>query len=370
MKILHVIDSAGIYGAEIMLLNLMEEHKIMSHVPILLSIEEPDAASGNAFSERATSRGLSVIKINVGRGFSKGSGRRIWNIAEEHEVDLVHSHGYKGNILLGSVPRSVRKVPLISTIHGWTATRVFTRIWYYKLLDRMFLRRTDAVVNVNSTGPCIGKVETFVVENGIPELNFDNETSGDDEISVFCRGEFIVGSIARLSEEKGLIYLINAISELHGRGVRLKAVIIGDGPQKKELENYIRRKNLAPSVMLAGYRDKAYKYLPMLNVFVLPSLTEGLPITILEALQAAVPTVASRVGGVSRVLGGGKFGVLTDPGDHRSIADAIEYLHSNPEQAAEMGRKAKEAVLANYSIDRMAREYIKVYEAVLAKWKQ
>src|SRR3990170_3691575 len=141
MKIMHVIDSAGIYGAEIVLLNLMEAHNKMGFAALLLSIEPDDHSSGNSLSGEASRRGLNVIKYKSGRGYSWATAARIMRDAEEQGVSLIHSHGYKGNILLGSIPRYMRKMPVISTIHGWTSVRICTKIWFYTLLDKFFLRR-------------------------------------------------------------------------------------------------------------------------------------------------------------------------------------------------------------------------------------
>lgn len=369
MKILHVIDSAGLYGAEVMLLCLMEEHQKMAVEPFLLSMEESDnAASSDSLAEEALSRGLKAVKFKPDRGYSFKTAENIWRFAEEMGADIIHSHGYKGNILLGSLSKCSRKRPVVSTKHGWTSTRMFTKIWFYTLLDKFFLKRMDAVVNVNDISPSIGNDREFVIENGIPELTFESITNDEPVIS-FCREGFIIGTVSRLSEEKGLTYLVEAMSLLVKKGVDAKAIIIGEGPQRAVLEEAIRCSNLSDRFLLAGYKNKAYNYLPLFDLFVLPSLTEGLPITILEAMQAGKPIIASRVGGIPRVLDNGRLGMLIESGSPESIVDAISSLYHDSKRRISLGKDAREAVLTRYSSKRMAEEYIKVYEEVLNKWK-
>ena len=374
MKVMHVIDSDGVYGAEVMLLNLMKEHAKMGLDPVLFSIESSDKPGGTSLSEEAQIKGLTTIRQKSAGGFSLKMGLDIMRIAGEHGISLIHSHGYKGDILLGIFPRFMRKIPLISTVHGFTAVRRFTKIWFYFLLDKFFLRRMDAVVNVNSTTKIsTGRAERFTIENGIPPLKFIdlNCIAGADcAISRFCKEGFIVGTISRLSPEKGVGYLIEAVGSLVARGVNVKAVIIGEGSQKEHFQKLILRSDLSERVLLAGYRNEAFNYLPFFDVFVLPSLTEGFPIAILESMQAGVPIVATNVGGVPDLLGKGIYGAIVEPGRSEALAEAIWRVSSEPDSARKMAGGAKRIALSEYTSRRMAEKYLKVYETVLTKWNQ
>jgi glycosyltransferase involved in cell wall biosynthesis len=373
MKVMHLIDSAGIYGAEVMLLNLMEEHQAMGLVPLLLSIEPADHSCEARLSDEATQRGLDVVKYRSGRGYSWASAVDIMRIAEKQEVSIIHSHGYKGNILIGSIPRFMRKMPVMSTVHGWTSVRKFTKIGLYVLLDRFFLRRMDAIVNVSpATKMRIGKGETFVVENGIPPLKFvdpDSKAEADSFLFEFCREGFILGTISRLSAEKGINYLIEAVKILSSKGVDVKAIVIGEGPQKQHLQKRILDLGLSNRIFLAGYRNNAFHYLPLFDLFVLPSLTEGLPITILEAMQAEVPIIATRVGGIPGLLENGSCGIMVAPGDSEALAKAVTLLSSDTALAQGMAKQAREEALSKYSSRRMAEKYLKIYETVRMRWE-
>lgn len=266
---------------------------------------------------------------------------------------------------------------MVRTQHGRTSTQKLSWIWMYEALDSLIMRGMDAVIQVSDPGirrghdEHSGRGRTFVIENGIPELQFDPASvfSSDPAVREFCKDGFIIGTIARLSEEKGLIHLIAALRILCRHHAGVKAVILGDGPQRRFLQTMVDDAGLSGRILFAGYRNYAYHYLPHFDVFVLPSLTEGLPITILEAMQAEVPIVATRVGGIPAVLENGRTGVLVEPGDPSALAEAITGVLSDPRGAQAMGKNARAVAVTNYSSRRMAESYQRVYETVLANWR-
>lgn len=374
MKILHVIDSTGVYGAEVMLLNLMMEQQRMGHVPVLVSLEvDGDSVMAEGgLSDEARKRRVNVIRYPSGRGYSWSVAKGLFNLANTQEVAILHSHGYKGNILLGSVPRRLRSVPIVSTIHGWTAVSRLSRVWWYVMLDKFFLRRMDATVSV-SPAACVRSrmAQSFVVPNGMELLKFPDRrvlADSEPEIMRFCNDAFVIGVISRLSDEKGLEYLITAVEELVRSGCNLKAVIIGDGPQRESLQRRLDSRGLTDRILLAGYKSQAHRYLPLFDTFVLPSLTEGLPMTLLEAMQAGVPIVASRVGGIPGLLKEGALGLLVEPGDAKGIMTAIDQLYADRMRGTGMAAAARKEAVSNYSSWRMAERYINIYTTVIQKW--
>jgi len=376
MKILHIIDSAGLYGAEIMLLTLMDEQRKMNLTPVLLSTNEFEI-SKSAIEAESAKRGFQTVKIPTKQGYSLTGALNIARFAHENGASLFHSHGYKINILLGSLPKFIRKKPVVTTLHGWISVKRFSRMWLYEAVDNLALHRLDAVVRVTSSRrdgediPSNDKINTYTVNNGIPELAFDSAyiKQSDSVVSDFCKDGFIIGTICRLSAEKGLDYLVDAVRLLFSHKENYKAIIIGEGPQKDALQTKINRSGLADRILLTGYRNQAFRYLPLFSVFVLPSLTEGLPITVLEAMQAKVPIVATQVGGIPAVLGHGKFGSIVRPGNAAALAEAISFVLSNRIQIDAMCNDARNVALEKYSSRRMAENYLKIYETVLRKWR-
>lgn len=371
MRVFHVIDSAGIYGAEVVLLNLLQEQVAIGLKPVLCSIGDP-GEDEKPLEAEARSRGIPVRKVRIPRGFKPKSSLALLREARFSRADIIHLHGYKDTILLGLPPRLLRKIPAIRTLHGWQATSKLSRFWLYEALDRYCLDRLDGIVAVNAI--LREKVQSFVkrpsvvtIENGIPPLRFDRERilNENSALARFCEDAQIIGGIGRFSKEKGFAILVRAFALLlaERKGVRL--ILIGEGSEQEEITRFLRDKGLGEHVHLAGYKHDAAKYLPIFDIFVIPSLTEGLPIVLLEAMQAGVPVVATRVGGVPDVLGNGKLGMLLEPGSADLLAHAISDVIDHMDDASARAKKAREKVLDCYSSRRMAEEYLGFYESVI-----
>lgn len=377
MKILHIIDSGGLYGAEVMLLNLAGEQMKMGIDPTICSIGERNIIEKPLETE-ALKRGVKIRKFRISPGPNIVGALKILRFAHNEKFDFIHSHGYKGNILLGFIPKRFRKIPLITTLHGWTSTKALSKMKLYEWLDAKSLKHIDAVVAVNrvmlmhSMFKNNGHTNLFVVNNGIPALNFttgkmapQKNCSLNRDIIEFCQNGFIIGSIGRLSKEKGFNNLIESVYELNKTGVKAKLIIIGEGYERDNLERLTMKLGMKDNVLMPGYENKAWQYLPLFDVFVLPSLTEGFPITILEAMQSGVPIVATRVGGVPEILDEGAAGVLVKPGDVKVLTQEILSLLKNPAYSKNLAKKAKEIAFTRYSDKNMALEYQKIYMSLV-----
>jgi glycosyltransferase involved in cell wall biosynthesis len=381
LKILHIIDSGGLYGAEVMLLNLVAEQVKLGLEPVIASIGET-GINEKPLEAEANRRNLAVRKFRMRPGPNLAGAIKVLNYARSGGFDLLHSHGYKGNILFGLTPRFFRKIPMVSTLHGYTNVGGFSRMRLYEWLDSLSLRFIDAVVLVNqamrnhSRLKKLSGINFKVVNNGIPISSETPESPSpglaiqpidhlNKKIIDFCSNGFTIGSIGRLSAEKNYSGLIEAIHIVHRRGNRIKLLIIGEGPERIALEKQVAELGLEDHVMLPGYRKNARDYLSLFKVFVLSSLTEGLPITLLEAMSVGVPVVATRVGGIPEVLGYGRAGVLIPENSSEDIATAIISLFGNPEKRAELGRQGQSIVGDRYNSRRMAEQYLEIYKKLI-----
>jgi len=367
MKIFHVIDSAGLYGAEIMLLNLAEEQRKLGHDPVIASIGEKGEYVKPLEAE-ARLRGTEVVTFRMHNGPNFLGAWRILHYAHTQGFHVLHTHGYKGDILLGFIPRAIRRIPLISTIHGWTNTERISKMRIYEYIDALSLKYMDAVCVVNQTMCNHAHLERLqgrmhYIPNGIPPLQ-STTLLPEDEITEFCQEGFTVVSIGRLSREKGYDYLIKAFALFLKSAVDARLLIIGDGPERNKLEGMVHDLGLTGKVLLPGYRREAWRYLFHCQVYVVSSLSEGLPITLLEAMQAEIPIVTTAVGGIPQVLKDRYSGHLVSPSDPLELSLAIhEILHDNL-HAQDMASKAKVIVNAEYSSAAMAHNYLNLYRRV------
>lgn len=371
MRVLHIIDSGGLYGAEMMLLNLVSEQVEQGMEPIIASIGNPHQDE-KPLEREAARRGLRIEPFRMRPGPNLFGALRILRFAREQGIDLIHAHGYKANILFGLLLKGARRLPMVSTVHGWTSTGGVSRMRFYEWLDAKSLQQVDRVVLVNSAMTDHARLQKTrrsfqVVNNGLAGRPENGQCALDDDVAAFFRKGFTLCAIGRLSTEKGFDLLLDAMNEATADWPELQLVIIGEGRQRLALEHQVQDLGLQEQVLLPGYLPNASGYLPLCQAFVLSSLTEGLPIVILEAMQAGVSIIATRVGGVPEVLAEGAAGRLVEAGSRPELVNAIRQLREVDSDRRRQIATATRRVREHYSSDAMARQYLSVYCDLLAE---
>jgi glycosyltransferase involved in cell wall biosynthesis len=303
----------------------------------------------------------------------------IRKFLERHEINLVHSHGYKSNLyaLAASLGKSQRRV---ATCHNWLGeTR---KMRFYARLDKFFLNRFDAVIAVSDSvkqemlnhNLSAGKVS--IICNGIDTNRFNNPNKVHSVRREFGIDESckVIGTVGRLAEEKGHVYLLHAAKQVLHKYPEVIFLIVGDGPLKGFLERecsqlaetgYLRTGCPKGPVVFAGIRNDIPDIYMLMDIFVLPSLVEGLPMALLEAMASQRPVVATKVGGIPKVVEHGHCGLLIQPGDVNSLAKAILDLLANPEKGHWLAKHARQKVEQQFSSRVMAERYVEVYQDVL-----
>lgn len=377
MRIVHLIHSEGIYGAESIVLYLAREQQRRGHEALLGSIRDPGTAQ-TPFEALAASRGLPVVPLRVAPRPTPGVVRALLRTVHALAPDIMHSHGYKPNILLGPLPRR-RRGPMLTTLHGWTNVRRLSRMWVYEQLDRMVLRRVDAVVVVARhmlrlravRGVPVSRLH--VIENGIPplttrlhELNARDAAPLPKVLVEFTARRPTLVAIGRLSPEKGLVLLLEAFARARAQtGANYQLLIVGAGPQRELLVSRIAALGLSEAIILGGYVDGADRLLERAAGFVMTSLTEGMPVVLLEAMQWRVPILATSVGAVPDLLEGGQCGRLVAPNNLPALAAGLQLMMS--QRTADVDQSvsaAYAAVTRRYTSERMADEYLTAYGAI------
>lgn len=398
MRVLHLIDSGGLYGAEVMLLNLVAEQVKMGLDPVIGSI------GGKGIPEKpleaeALRRGLKVQQFRFRNGPNLLGTYEILRFCRKKNVDLLHSHGYKPNILLGFMPAMLRGVSIVTTLHGWTSTKGDKILKIYEWLDSKSLRFIDAVVAVSQSMLSHPRLQNrslsnvHVIHNGIPvndgasgcypsfERNPaipkvdlepqrpDGPTTPrrrdpvlDQSIIDFCAKRFTIGSIGRLSPEKGYSYLIQAVQLLVSEGLDINLLIIGEGKERRLLEDLVTALGLKERIFLPGYRSEAWRYLRYIEILAMASLTEGLPISLLEAMNAGVPIVATNTGGIPEVLENAMTGLLVKMSDPKELALGLKRIYEDRSLRSRLASDAYETVCARFTTHHMALKYLEIYE--------
>jgi glycosyltransferase involved in cell wall biosynthesis len=286
---------------------------------------------------------------------------------ERVRADVLLCHGYKAD-LLGRVAARRQKVPVVAVSRGWTGESLKVRL--YERLDRFHLRWMDRVVcvseaqaaKVRRAGARAGRVR--VIHNAVdPERFADPDPRYRAKLLRYFRPRrtLVVGAAGRLSPEKGFDVLIRAAEQVAHEDASVGFILFGEGPCRAQLVQQINAAGLKASFVLSGFRADLDRFVPHLDLLVLPSHTEGLPNVVLEACAAAVPVVATAVGGTPEVIEDGVSGYLIGPGDAKALAGRVRDLLASEDLRREMGFQGRQRVLEDFSFPAQAQQYRELF---------
>lgn len=296
---------------------------------------------------------------------------RVHSFLRTGAFDIVHTHGYLADIL-GIAAAKTLGIPAIATSHGFIPSTLKFKIYIW--FDCLSLRHADRIIAVSEG------VKQTLMANGIPESrvaliqNAVNQmhSNGSGELLRakkraelgISSSEFVVGYVGRLSEEKGVRYLIHAGALASRSGIPVRLIIIGDGPQRPELEEFASR-TCSGDVLFTGFQSNIESWFPTMDAFVLPSLTEGTPISLLEAMASGVPVLSTAVGGVPQVIESGKNGILVNPAAAAEISSGLQSLYHDAALRNRMIQAAKDTICKKYDVHHWARRIEAQYLDIL-----
>ncbi len=373
MKILHVIDSGGVWGAEKMLFELVFQQIDSGHEPLVLSIGKTKEPIKSI--ERAMEKiGIPYKSIRIWTVPSLADMRRMKNVIQDYMPDVIHSHGYKGNVIMGFFLKPFLAMPVICTLHGWVTMKYeFSKLKLYEVLDSLAIRKLDAVVTVSEKmlvkAPLQHIAKTapdklHVIQNGISNSGSQENATFLNDLKAFSKGRKVIASVGRLSVEKGFDDLIQAFSMLAKQRSDLVLVIVGDGECRSELESLIHSLSLSENVWITGYVEDIGCSMSLFDIYVCSSLTEGLPITILEAMRAEIPVISTAISNIPELLQMGKGGMLVEPGSPERLSAGIAKMLSDLAAVQSLTACSKVFFEKSYSSQIMERNYRSLYESV------
>ena len=314
---------------------------------------------------------LSGIKQLNGFRFSILS--KLVGILKEHNVDIIHCHGHKATVYGSMAAKFARTPVVISHVHGLGRSRNLRR----KVSHFLLFRKINRIICVaNSVREDVLKNNWSMPEEKISVLenSVDYERFADVEISKADAKQmlglpsdaFVFGTIGRLAPTKGLPYLIEAFPEVKKQKPSAHLVLLGEGRCKAELEKQVSDMSCRDSIHFLGHRDNIEHLLRGIDVFVLSSVAEGMPLVILEAMAAGVPCIVTRVGGIPDIITNNETGFLVPPKDEKALAEAMISIAEKPkQQIIEIVNAARELVRTSYSCEEFSRRLEHLYETEL-----
>jgi glycosyltransferase involved in cell wall biosynthesis len=372
MRILYAITFLH-FGAGRSLVELACGAQKRGHEPHIVATRKIDQfESQQNLVEEAQASGIPVLLLPdlFTRDLScvGASAEQITEIFRTSVFDLIHSHaaipGFAAN--LASRQAYGRWVPHVSTVQGWGKEKP----GWMKLQDVTFLNTVKAVHAVSRD------VARFLIAEGVNEasiqiIHFGCDFQRIDSMSaaptkpLWEKRKFCLGAVADLSERKGMRYLVEAVAMLPTEiAGDIELIVIGDGPQRDKLMQMAAHMNVTAQFHWMGYQNNPYSFMSQFDLFVLPSITEGLPVSLVEAMYLKVPVLATDVQGSGEIGGEGRA-MLVPAQDSQSLAAAIQHIYLDRNTAKQRAVAAHAWVVENFDRDACFDRMLNLYRNVV-----
>ena len=319
------------------------------------------------------------IPVRVFPESRSGSGKIFLELVREFKksnIQIIHTHKYKDTILAAPAARLAGVSHVVRTVHGlrepFEGLPAFNMSLYEAIERTVHRYCVDSIIGVSSQienqYKAKGQVSSVTcIRNGIDlegksvridrwrtrkDLGIDSET---------C----LIGTVGRLTPVKGIRYLLEAATILLRQGAKVKILVVGEGGIRQDLIAQTHSLRIADNVVFLGHREDTDVLLQAMDIFALPSLSEGIPMALLEAMAASRPIVASRVGGIPEIIEDGVDGYLVEPMDVNNLAERCRQLIESPDVARKMGEQGRKRVERDFSATAMADRVASVYKELL-----
>jgi glycosyltransferase involved in cell wall biosynthesis len=297
---------------------------------------------------------------------------QLWKMLRGRDFDVVHTHGLFFHVsLAGAAVARLRGKPLVTTAHVGSLAEIggvasHLSAVYEQSVGRFILASSRRVICVSNAvaqhvatlGASSERVN--VIPNGVDLTHY---SPGDETGEMRAPRIVFVG---RLIGNKGPQHLVEALPAIAKQVPHVECWIVGDGPMRSQLQARVQEMRLEANVTFLGERDDVADLLRQCDLFVRPSLSEGMPLAVLEAMASGLPVVVTPVGGTPEVIQDGENGYLVEPGDGAALAAKVNELLTRPEQRSAMAAEARRTA-ATYSWDAVAKQTIDVYASALGK---
>lgn len=367
MKVLHIISSGGMYGAEAVILNLSRTLNECGHRSAL-GVFSNSSNPNLQLHENATREGIESHLIPCKGQIDWSVAAGIRELVAGMGADVVHAHGYKADVYVYFALRGTR-TPMVSTCHNWLKDGLLVSV--YGGVDRFVLRQYARIVAVSDevkqrllrAGVAEEKIRQ--IRNGIDLRPFADAISSDS-LGGVREGGLRVGWVGRLSREKGADVFLRAAAYVLAEVPGARFVVVGEGPDRDKLELLVDELGIREAVSMVGRRDDMPSVYAALDLMVSSSRQEGLPMAILEGMASRLPLVATAVGDVPTVVMDGRTGVLVPAEDVDALATGILGLLRDAARREQLGTAARRLIEEEYSAERMTADYLRVYEEAIA----
>jgi glycosyltransferase involved in cell wall biosynthesis len=368
IKVLECIRQGQIGGGESHLLSLVENLNRSLFDPVVLSFTD------GPMVERLKNIGVEAHVIHTVKPFDISKWKLVKDFIRQQQVDIIHAHGTRANSNVLWAARSLN-IPVVYTIHGWSfhpdqnpLVRT-ARIWGEKYLTSRSTKNISVSYSNQQSGKkYISSFDSIIVNNGIDLKKFDlNKKTNDIRAELkIPADEILVLFIARFTSHKQPLSLIRAFAKSLSSNPKMHLLMVGDGDEKAEAVKLVEALNLKNKITLHSFRQDVPDVLAAADIFILPSLWEGLPIGLLEAMSMGKAVIASNVDGTSEIVQNNQNGILIETdGLIENLSAALNVLSTDRNKIKTYGEKAVATVTNNFNASTMTRQIEKIYTELI-----
>ncbi len=365
-------------GAETLAYRLATDPDLASKYEfVFFCLDAQDVVHAGSMAQELIDKGYKVECLNRQPGLDRDCVKRLANLFEQYKIDIVHAHQCTP-YFYSSLARWRKKNPkILLTEHGRFYPDVVS--WKRRLANRFLYRRDDILTAVGQrVKEALQKKEGYpgkriqVIYNGIDPDVYDNlrsENENDARESVrrefnIPNDAFTIIQVARLDPIKDIRTSLRTYEALKQTVPNVRLLLVGDGPERNAIERAIRQHNLQDGVIFAGARSDVSRLLKGADAFLLTSLSEGIPVTFLEAMAARLPIVTTDAGGCKEVVVNGQTGFVAPVGNPTSLAKALHLLATEPKLAARLGEAGRARLLEMFTQRQMHEAYCQLYDSL------
>lgn len=364
-RVMLVTTDSKICGTESMILSLLKYLNRELYSPYLVTLTGQGDLIEAARNLGVDGQNLALSRRQLLTGFF-----RFRKILKDFQPHVIHSFLFHSNLFARAARFFNREISVISGIRTVYTVKDYGRFygWMERLthpLDVFYVANSQHGLQSVIQGIGLGKEKLVLIHNGL-ELAETSESIDDIRGDVhfefdFDERDYVIGIVAQLRKPKRHDLLIHAIARLKDR-YPLRLLIVGQGEMESDLRALAIRLGVEKQIVFTGYRSDVNRLLWGMDIFALPSEVEGQPVSVLEAMNAGLPVVAARAGGIPEVVAAGETGLLCEPGSLDDLCQALSRLLESGDLRARMGKASQTRVQKLFSAERMARRFEGLYE--------
>lgn len=372
LNVLHLIAPTHFGGAEKVVLNLADSID-RSRFGIIVGSFINAHFPKNEFVMRLKEKRIPNRTFWLRRTIDIDNIPRLLEFINTRGVDIIHTHGYRSDIV-GLLAAWISSRPIVATIHGFVP--INSRLRLYGQADLMALRFFDRVLPVSDhigallCRAGIRREKIVTIRNAVDVYPKTMSGSGDLTPPALLskpQGDLLIGIVGRLSPEKNIPGFLDVARRLAGKYDHLRFVVVGDGPERDGLEGLTISLKLDGKVRFTGFVEDMDQVYASLNILVISSTMEGIPLTALEAMRHGIPVVSTRVGGIPEIIEDGLNGLIVEAGNMEALCSAVESLVVDEEKRRMISRGARDRIARDFDRSSWIQKIEDCYASILEK---